>query len=512
MVSEGEPLDAGGMERRPVPRPRFWDALTRSPGLALALATGGVVALLAGLYLGSQTTVWVEVNGVRLAHTTHENAAEAILRQLGIRLGPEDLAELPTTEGLRAGEPIRLAIARPVALVRGESVVWGHTQGETVIEAVADLGVKLRPEDRVFMDGVPAGPYDPLPPVAPGGRLTARRVVEAWRRPLTLRVRHAALLTVYDGDSADTFGTTAMTVGEALRERGYTLYAGDRIAPSLGARVASGQAVYLKRATPVVLSVGGEPRAVRTHSKTVAELLSAERVTLDESDYVQPAAEEPVTEGLVVQVVRVTDQHYIQETPVAYRVVEVPDPEMEIDTREVTRWGHEGAKRQSIRVHYENGREVFRTYDDEWLERDPLDRIISYGTRIVLRELSTPHGTFTYWRKLRMLATSYNGPTAGTPPDAPNYGLTRLGWRAAKGVIAVDPRVIPLTQPMYVPDYGPGVAADTGSAIKWRRVDLCYDDHNLVLWHKWVDVYLLTPVPPRSEILWQVPNEPAERG
>jgi len=42
-------------------------------------------------------------------------------------------------------------------------------------------------------------------------------------------------------------------------------------------------------------------------------------------------------------------------------------------------------------------------------------------------------------------------------------------------------------------------------------VDLCYDDDNLVHWYKWVDVYLLTPVPPASQITWVVPNTPRER-
>jgi len=62
-----------------------------------------------------------------------------------------------------------------------------------------------------------------------------------------------------------------------------------------------------------------------------------------------------------------------------------------------------------------------------------------------------------------------------------------------------------------VPGYGPAIAADTGSAILWRRIDLCYDLDNLVLWHKWVDVYLLDPIPSRDQILWQVPNTPVEK-
>ena len=79
------------------------------------------------------------------------------------------------------------------------------------------------------------------------------------------------------------------------------------------------------------------------------------------------------------------------------------------------------------------------------------------------------------------------------------------------GVIAVDPNLISLRQPLYVPGYGRGFAGDTGGAIKGRRIDLCYDDHNLVLWHRWVDVYLLTPVPPHSSIPWIIPNDPGER-
>jgi 3D (Asp-Asp-Asp) domain-containing protein len=68
------------------------------------------------------------------------------------------------------------------------------------------------------------------------------------------------------------------------------------------------------------------------------------------------------------------------------------------------------------------------------------------------------------------------------------------------GIVAVDPRVISLHSEVYVPGYGVGYAGDTGGAIKGRRIDLGYDDDNLVLWYKWVDVYVLTPVPSPDQI------------
>ena len=55
--------------------------------------------------------------------------------------------------------------------------------------------------------------------------------------------------------------------------------------------------------------------------------------------------------------------------------------------------------------------------------------------------------------------------------------------------IAIDPRVVALEQ-LYVPGYGTAVAG-VQRGIIGRRVDQCYDDHNLVDWYKWVDVYLL---------------------
>ena len=41
-------------------------------------------------------------------------------------------------------------------------------------------------------------------------------------------------------------------------------------------------------------------------------------------------------------------------------------------------------------------------------------------------------------------------------------GSTALGIPVRKGVVAVDPRLIPLGTKLHVPGYGPGVAADVG--------------------------------------------------
>jgi 3D (Asp-Asp-Asp) domain-containing protein len=51
-------------------------------------------------------------------------------------------------------------------------------------------------------------------------------------------------------------------------------------------------------------------------------------------------------------------------------------------------------------------------------------------------------------------------------------GRTSSGLPCAKGVVAVDPKLIPLFTQMHVPGYGKAIAADVGTAIKGRIIDL----------------------------------------
>lgn len=64
--------------------------------------------------------------------------------------------------------------------------------------------------------------------------------------------------------------------------------------------------------------------------------------------------------------------------------------------------------------------------------------------------------------------------TAYAPTEGSKTGKTATGRSARYGIIAVDPRVIPLGSTCFVEGYGFAVAADTGGAIKGHRIDVCY--------------------------------------
>lgn len=83
---------------------------------------------------------------------------------------------------------------------------------------------------------------------------------------------------------------------------------------------------------------------------------------------------------------------------------------------------------------------------------------------------------------LSMEATAYSGD-----------GITASGTATRKGIIAVDPRIIPIGTNVYVQGYGYAIAADTGGAIKGNIIDLFFPSNaDAQSWgRRSVNVYIL---------------------
>ncbi|KAB8131815.1 hypothetical protein F9U64_13215 [Gracilibacillus oryzae] len=103
------------------------------------------------------------------------------------------------------------------------------------------------------------------------------------------------------------------------------------------------------------------------------------------------------------------------------------------------------------------------------------------------------------YAKKKVVATGYTAgvESTGKSPDHPAYGITFSGVRVTRDLystIAADTSVFPLGTILFIPKYGYGVVADTGSAIKGNKIDLYYPTVAEVF-EKWgkkeVDVYVI---------------------
>ncbi len=144
----------------------------------------------------------------------------------------------------------------------------------------------------------------------------------------------------------------------------------------------------------------------------------------------------------------------------------------------------------------------------EFVFREPITQINGYGTRLVIRTLTTDDGeTHDYWRKVEMRVTSYTAATSGKARSDPWYGITASGVQAGYGVVAVDRAIVPWRSWIYVPGYGKGYVGDVGGGIIGRWIDLGYDEDAFEWWSGFSDVYFLTPVPEPERINYLLPQE-----
>lgn len=496
------------------------DSITTEWGLgraARAVAWVALVIVLAALgmrlYAHTAIPVTLWVDGQPLFIRTHATTVGALLERQGLRLSSAD-ALWPSPETPLAPQmTIAVERARTVTIRADGSTLTLHTRATNLPDILAEAGIRVDEADVILVDGQPTALSATLAYPSPNPRGVSSRGGErgiGHRDALTVEVRRAVPLTVSDGGVTARFLTTAATVGEALAATEVKLLDGDAVFPEANAPIVPGMTISIRRATPVEIEVDSRLIAARVQGATVADALAAAGVVLVGMDYTEPPAETPLQSGMRIQVVRMRQAFTVEQEPIAYSVVWQPDPDMEIDQRRLVRPGEEGLRKRRIRTVIRDGVEVERETVDEWVAMEPKDQVFAYGTKIVIRELETPYGTIQYWRKLRVLATSYTAATSGKTRDHPEYGITRVGWRARKGIVAVDPTVINLKTKMYVPGYGIGDVGDTGGAIKGLRIDLCYDEDNLVLWKKWVDIYLLAPPPPPDQIRYVLPDWPVE--
>lgn len=491
----------------PVSRP--WQRAKAFPhrlgalGLLLAL-------LLAGgwVYVQRLPEVTVVVDGrEHRVRTTARTAAELMA---DLHLHPQDRVSSPPGR-LQSGQRLEITRARPVQVSIGDTAIVYHTHASTIAAFLAEAGIGLLPGDGLLLEGEVAEPETLLPPAvwtAPADGLPH----PAWHetaRPIALAVIRSAKITVVDGHAPPiTLYTTATTVGAALAQAEIPVYEGDSLFPPLASRVWPGQRIVIQRSLPLTVVVDGRRLSTRTRQRTVGAALAEMGLAPMGLDRVAPPLHAELRPYATIQITRVREEIVYEETRVPFQTVLVPDDELLIDHERVVYPGTEGIQRKRVRVRFEDGVEVSRAVEDDWLAVSPQDRVIAYGRKIVPQTLETPEGTLTYWRKMRVYANSYSPARSGTPPTAPWYGRTRIGLPLRKGLVAVDPAVISMGQRMYVPGYGLAMAADTGGGIKGRHIDLGYEDADYVSWHWWVDIYLLWPPPPAYSINYRLPDYP----
>ncbi|HSX23986.1 MAG TPA: ubiquitin-like domain-containing protein [Candidatus Saccharimonadales bacterium] len=198
-----------------------------------------------------------------------------------------------------------------------------------------------------------------------------------------INVYRARPVTIFDGDKRIQALSAATTARSIAAQVGVQVYPEDDLKQEVSNNVLRdqvlGDKITIDRATPANLNLYGTPVSVRTHAKTVKDLLKEKNVTLANGDTVQPSADTAITAGSQVFVTRVGTQIITTEEPIPMTVQTIEDPNLSFGASAIRQAGTPGKKLVTYQLDLQNGKEVARHVIQEVRTAEPVTQIVARG-------------------------------------------------------------------------------------------------------------------------------------
>lgn len=245
------------------------------------------------------------------------------------------------------------------------------THAKTVGDLMARLNIKLNPGDVV----------------------EPSQDTEIAGDNFRINVYRAVPVTIVDGDKKTFAYSAAATPRSIVKQAGVTVYPEDNLnllpTENFLSESSIGERVVIDRATPVSVNLYGTSVTLRTHAKTVADLLKEKNIKLGQGDQVQPAQTTPLTASTQVFVIRKGTQLQTVEQPIDMPVQTVDDGSLSFGTTAVRQQGAPGKKLITYQIELQNGQEVSRKVIQEVVSQDPVAQIVARGTHF---DINSDHG------------------------------------------------------------------------------------------------------------------------
>ncbi len=237
--------------------------------------------------------------------------------------------------------------------------------------------------------------------------------------------------------------------------------------------------IFVREKKKVTLTDGiNEVLLYSQNEKNVDELLKANDISLNEYDTVSVALDTSISDDMSIAITRIEHVSVTETVAVPFSTEKRASAAMLKGKTKTIQSGVNGSKDVLYDVVYTNGVETSREIVSETITLQPVNAIVEYGTKVPETSgvLTTKSGQkLSYKNVITMTATAYT-------TERSSDKITATGRVAAVGLVAVDPRVIPLGSKLYIEGangkwvYGTAVAADTG--VRGNKIDLFFDTYN----------------------------------
>lgn len=303
---------------------------------------------------------------------------------------------------------------------------------------------------------------------------------------------------VVDGITYD-YKTGASTVGEFLENEDIPFKEHGYINAEVGTPIYEGMVIEITNPIEIDILDGGVEKTVMSGYKNVEDILNQHGIVLDDKDYSVPSIKANIQisehKNPLIIVNRVETEEIVSTQPIPHDKIAENRSDMPKGQEKIVTQGKDGVMEVKSEKLIVNGQEMDTRVIGQSVSQEPVAELKYVGTKdskssqISSKGSSSKKGGGGSLKGRKVKRTITMEATAYDPSPASNgqwAGITALGTKLRPGVVAVDPKVIPLGSRVYVestdswPDYGMASAEDTGGAIKGNRIDLLFMDRKTV--------------------------------
>lgn len=275
-------------------------------------------------------------------------------------------------------------------------------------------------------------------------------------------------ITVSDDGVVKQAFVYSKTVEDALKEAGIKVSEFDELSLDLNADLREIKHIEIKRAKEITLSVNGNDEKIFTTLNTVSDVLKKAEVAVAEDMLLITSEDTAVTDGMKIEIIKKVYEEITEVESVPFETTRKANYNLASGNTRVSKEGINGEKTLTYRVIKHNGEIIEKELVSEKVTKKPVNKVLEYG--VIASVQTSRSGEIRSSRVIECRATAYC-----------LKGRTASGVQSQRGVVAVDPSVIPLGTKLYIESsngnftYGYAVAGDTGSAVKGNRIDLYMD-------------------------------------
>ncbi len=192
-----------------------------------------------------------------------------------------------------------------------------------------------------------------------------------------------------DNNFKKNFQTNSKTVADLLDTQKITLNEKDLIFPDKSAVLYPGSIIEIQRTKKLIILIDKEKKEIFGFNKTVGEVISENNLDIREEDIVKPERKTVAYNNEEIKITRVEIKEEIVKKAIDFKTVEKEDDKLSWRTKKTEVTGEKGIKETKYEVAYHDSKEVSRKIKETIVTKEPINKVITQGTYVKLGKSHT---------------------------------------------------------------------------------------------------------------------------